>query len=128
MIEFTLSRVCMSVCGLMLLAAVVGPVTGMYESKTVSMETDVSDSIGTLIDGFYYSKMETITVSMSDVLPSTSSYVEFDGYLITMTTERGVYKSGTNVAVITGNDGPFGYGDIMKLTKDGGAVIAEKLI
>jgi len=127
MIEFTISRVCMSVCGLLLLAAVIAPVTGMYESRAAGMESHSADKIAMLIDNFYYSEAETFTVPVSDIVPSTMSYVEFDGYLVTMTTERGVYKSGTNVTVVTGTDGPFGYGNILRLTKNGNAVIAERL-
>jgi len=127
MMEFTLSRVCLSVCGLVLLAAIIVPVTGMFESKTMNMESDIPDGIGSLIDDFYYSEMEVFTVSMADVLPNTSSYVEFSRYHITLTTERGTYHGGTNVIVVTGNDGLFEYNDIIKLTKYKKIVIAQKL-
>jgi hypothetical protein len=127
MIEFTISRVCMSICGLVLLAAVIVPVTGMYESQTVSMESDTSDSVSEMIDDFYYSKMETFVVSMTEILPSASSYLEFNGYLVTLTTERGVYKSGTNIPVIAEANTAFGYGDILKLSRTDGAVTAERL-
>ncbi|MCL2786462.1 MAG: hypothetical protein FWD81_04500 [Methanomassiliicoccaceae archaeon] len=126
MMEFTIARVCMGICGLILLAAVVVPVTGMYESHTVSMESDIPDEIAYLIDDFYYSKMDTFTVPMSDILPNPSSYAEFDGYLVTMTTERGTYKGGTNVLMMT-SDGVFGYGDILKLSRSSDTVIMEKL-
>ncbi|MCL2143579.1 MAG: hypothetical protein FWH44_04910 [Methanomassiliicoccaceae archaeon] len=126
MMEFTLARVCMSVCGLVLLAAVIVPVTGMYESKTVSTESNVSEDIGKLVDGFYYSEMELFIVPMSDILPDTSSYIEFDGHVIIMTTARGIYKSGTNALIIS--DGtPFRYGDAVRFTKSDGTITAERL-
>ena len=127
MIEFTISRVCMGICGLLLLAAVMVPVTGMYESRTVRMESDSSERIASLIDDFYYSKMEVFTISMGDVLPSTASYVEFDGHLVTLTTERGTYKSGTNIAVSVDDGTVFGHGDILRLSKNGDTVTAERL-
>jgi hypothetical protein len=127
MIEFTLSRVCLSICGLVLLAAVIVPVMGMYESHTSEMESDVSDDIASLIDEFHYSKMEVFTVAMSDILPNTLSYIEFNGHMIILTTERGVYKSGMNAMVIVKDENVFGHGDILRLTKVNGAVIAEKL-
>ena len=127
MMEFTLARVCMSVCGLVLLAAVIVPVTGIYESKTVRMESDAADGIADLINGFWYSETETLTVPMSGILPGTGSFIEFGGHIITLTTERGVYKGGTNAFVVS--DGiVFGYGDIMMLTKGDGIVTAERLI
>ena len=126
MIEFTLARVCMGICGLFLLAAVVGPVTGMYESDTVKMESNIPDSIAMLIDDYYYSDMDTLTVSVSDILPDALSYVRFDGHMVTVTTERGTYKGGTNVPVISEGQ-TFGYGDIIKLSRIPGAVEAEKL-
>jgi hypothetical protein len=125
MMEFTLARVCMGVCGLMLLAAVVAPVTGMYESHTAKMESDVSDDIAKLIDSFYYSEMDEIVIAMNDILPNVMSYAEFSGYLVTLTTDRGVYKSGTNVPVIS--EGTFGYSDMVRLYKSGGTVTAERL-
>jgi hypothetical protein len=126
MIEFTISRVCMSICGLILLAAVIVPVISMYDSQTANMESDVSDSISRMIDDFYYSKMETVIIPMNDILPNASSYLEFKGYLVTLTTERGIYKSGTNIPVIA-PDIIFGYGDILKLSKTDGMVTAKRL-
>ena len=126
MIEFTLARVCMGVCGLFLLAAVVGPVTGMYESNTMKMESNIPGSIAVLIDDYYYSDMDTLTLSVTDILPNASSCVRFDGHMVTVTTERGTYKGGTNVPVVSGEQ-TFGYGDIIKLSRLPGAVTAEKL-
>ncbi|MDR0198361.1 MAG: hypothetical protein LBI08_01280 [Methanomassiliicoccaceae archaeon] len=125
MIEFTMARVCMSVCGLVLLAAVIVPVTGMYESRTVSMESGVSEDIARMVDRFYYSDQDEVTVSMNDILPGVASYVEFKGHMVILTTDRGVYKSGTNVTVIS--EDTFGYGDIVRFTKSGNSVVAERL-
>jgi hypothetical protein len=116
----------MSICGLLLLASVVIPVTGMYESQTADMEADIAGNLASLIDDFSRSDMDVFTVSMSDILPSVSSYVEFGERVITLTTERGVYRSGTYVTITT-NGCAFGYGDILRLSKDYGTVIAEKL-
>ena len=127
MIEFTMARVCMSICGLVLLAAIIAPVTGMYESKAVNMESEISDNIASLVDEFYYSKMETFTVSVSDLLPDIRSYIELKGHLVIFTTERGVYKSGTNVPMVTDGDGLFRHGDILRMSKNDGKVIIERL-
>jgi len=126
MIEFTMARVCLSVCGLLLLAAVIVPVTGMYESDAAGRESDVSDDIAKLIDNFYYSEMNEAVIPMNDILPNIFSYAEFDGRLVTLTTDRGVYKSGTKVFVIS--DGTLGYNDIIRLTKNADAVTAERLV
>ena len=122
MIEFTLSRVCMSVCGLLLLASVIVPVTGMYDRQAGGMESGISDDMASLIDTFYYSEMEEMTISMSDILPNSSSYAEIDGNLISLTTERGTYKSGTVVAIVTENGDVFRYYDIINLSKGDGVV------
>ena len=126
MIEFMISRVCLSVCGLVLLAAVIVPVTGMYESDAAGMESRVPDNIAELIDDFYHSKMEVLTISMSDILPNSSSYAEFGEYMITLTTARGVYKSGTNVPMISEEDA-YGYHDMMRMSKGDGLVILKKI-
>jgi len=124
MIEFTLARVCLSVCGLLLLAAVIVPVTGMYESHTVSMESDVSEDIARFVDGFWYSEMDDLTVSMGDILPNIPSYVEFRDHIVILTTDRGTYRSGTKVPVIS--EEVFGYGDMLRLIKNEDSVKAEK--
>lgn len=127
MMEFTLARVCMSLCGIMLLAAVVAPVAGMYGSGTVSAESNIPDGIASVADSFYRSEMDTLTVPMSDLLPDVRSYVEFSGNLITLTTERGVYRSGTNIPIVVADGGPFGHRDILRLSKADGSVVIERL-
>jgi len=124
MMEFTLARVCLSVCGLLLLAAVIVPVTGMYESHTVNMESDVPDDIARFVDGFWYSEMDDITVPMNEILPNISSHIEFKDHMIILTTDRGTYKSGTKVPVIS--EDIFGYGDMLRLSKNEGIVTAER--
>ena len=126
MIEFTLSRVCLSVCGLLLLASVIVPVTGMYDRQAAGMESNVPDDIASLVTAFYHSEMEELTVPMSDILPSASSYVEMNGHVITLTTERGTYKSGTGVHVTTDDGNVFTYHDVIRLSKGEGIVIAER--
>ena len=126
MMEFTLSRVCMSLCGFMLLAAVIVPVTGMYESDTVGMESRIPESVASLINDFYFSKIDSLTVPMSDILPDAASYIGFGENMITLTTERGIYMTGTNVPTVS--DGVFGYGDILRLSRSGGSVVAERVM
>jgi len=127
MIEFTMSRVCMSICGLVLLAAVIVPVTGMYDSKTVTMESGSADDIAKLIDSFHYSETETFTAAMSDILPNSSSYMELKGHTVILTTERGTYRAAVNADIVIKDGIVFGHGDIIVLTKADGAVIAEKI-
>jgi hypothetical protein len=117
----------MSICGLVLLAAVTVPVTGMYESRSADMESDVSEGIAMLIDDLYYSEMNVFTVPMGDILPDTSSYLEFKGRMVILTTGRGTYKSGTNVDILVPNGTVFGYGDILRLSKSDGILTAERL-
>ena len=125
MMEFTLARVCMGICGLILLTAVIVPVTGMYESNASAMESCIPDNISLMIDDFYYSEMEFFTIPMCDILPNSLSYAEFDGHIVILTTERGVYKGGTNVLMLS--DHLFGYGDILRMSRLPGTVVMEKL-
>jgi len=125
MMEFTISRVCMSVCGLILLSAVLVPATGMYDSQARNMESDVSDSIAKLIDEFHRSELDTFIIPARDILPSSSSYFEIKDQMITLTTDRGIHRSGTYAEV--SSDLVFGYGDMIKMSKDNGAVIIEKM-
>jgi len=126
MMEFLLSRVCLSVCGLLLLVAVIAPVTGMYDSNAMFSEGDIADDVARLTDDFYYSEMDTAVIAMCDILPNVSSYIEFDGHSVTLMTERGTYRSGTNVPVAA--EGAFGYGDMIMLTKNDVGVTAERVL
>ena len=125
MIEFTLSRVCMSVCGLILLSAVLIPAMGMYDSQARNMESDVSGGIADLIDNFHRSEMDVFIIPAGDILPGTSSYVEIKGQMITLTTDHGVYRSGTYANVVSNSI--FGYGDMIKMSKYDGIVMIEKI-
>jgi len=125
MMEFMFSRVCMSVCGLILLSAILVPVTGMYDSQARNMESNVSDGIADLIDGFRRSEIDTFVIPASDILPGTSSYVEINGQMITLTTDRGVHMSATRSDVIS--NCVFVYGDVIKMSKSEGKVIIEKV-
>jgi len=125
MMEFMFSRVCMSVCGLILLSAILIPVTGMYDSQARNMESDVSESIARLIDDFHRSELETFVIPASDILPGTSSYVEINGQMITLTTDRGVHRSAAYSEVIS--SGVFRYDDIIRMSNIGEAVMIEKM-
>jgi len=125
MMEFTISRVCMSVCGLILLSAILVPVTGMYDSQARNMESNVSDDIARLIDEFSRSDMDTFVLPAGDILPSASSYLEINGQMITLNTDRGMHRSATYSEVIS--DNVFGYGDIIRMSKRDNMVIIEKI-
>jgi hypothetical protein len=109
----------------MLLASVIVPVTGMYESRAADMESDVSDNIAKLIDRFYCSEADEFIISVNDILPGRTSCIEFRGHMIILTTARGTYRSGMNIAVIS--DLAFGYGDIVKFTRSDDSIVAERL-
>jgi len=126
MMEFTLSRVCMSVCGLILLASVIAPVTGMYDARMANMESDASDNIALMIDSFYYSEMEVLTINMNDILPDAYSYIELGDRHLTLVTEKGRHKSRTNVVMIS-DEITLSCGDIIRMSKNADAVIFEKL-
>ncbi|MCL1983877.1 MAG: hypothetical protein FWG58_00580 [Methanomassiliicoccaceae archaeon] len=127
MIEFTLSRVCLSVCGLLLLASVIVPVTGMYDRQAIETESNMSGGMASLVSTFYYSEMRELTISMSDILPSASSYAEMNGHMITLTTERGTYRSGTDVTMVTENGDVFRYHDVIRMSRSGDTVRIERL-
>jgi len=127
MIELTVSRVCMGICGLILLASVISPVTGMYESGTVTMESDIPRNIADLVDDFHRSRMDVLTIQVSDILPNSASFVEFGGHVVTVTTERGTYKGWTAVP-LTSDGEVFRYEDTLRLSRSDGCVKIEMLI
>lgn len=120
MIEFTLSRVALGICGLLILASVV-PFFGDIQTERIDngME-EQAGAIASLLDSFSASGSDSITVCVSEILPSPSSVLRLEGHFVTIEHEGSSYR-----AVMLSEAAPGGiydYGDILEMTKREGGI------
>lgn len=93
MLEFTLSRVVLCVCGVILLGSVCIPLSGMYSSNEDVLMTESTDSIAAMIDSFYESEADVMIVRGWDILPSNDCYLSVDGNIVIIKNSNNEYRS-----------------------------------
>ncbi|MGI5965020.1 MAG: hypothetical protein ACOX8L_04125 [Candidatus Methanomethylophilaceae archaeon] len=122
MLDFTLSRVALCICGVLLLGAVAAPLTGIYAEKEDGAMAGETDSLAGLLDTFYYSEAETLTLRGWEILPGSDCSLYADGHFVILTSGKGEYRSITECEC---SDITIGYGDTvtLKRTADGLAAV-----
>lgn len=117
--EFTLARVVLAICGILLLAAVIPPVTDIFENREDCELQEQSDSIADLFDSFYVSEVDTMTLCMNEILPSCDSTIVFDGNILTLRSGEKEYRSAVRYGIV--DKVSFGSDDIVicKKTDEG---------
>lgn len=126
MMEFTISRVALGMCGIILLAAVLSPVTGLYDGKeTVEMQ-EQTDNIAKMVDSFYLSEADNMTLNMGEILPSTSVSLKVDGNMITIVSDEDEFRSATRFTIASDEE-IYGPNDIVRFTKTDNGVMTEKI-
>ncbi len=92
MIEFTLSRAALCVCGAVLLVTVAG-IMGSYQDRSESdMEEDLAGDIAEMLDAFEGSEADCITLDGSSILP-TSKHVLKVGSNIVLLEKDGLVRT-----------------------------------
>ena len=93
MLEFTMSRVVLCVCGVILLGSVCIPLLGMYSTNENVLMTESTDSIAAMIDSFYGSEADTMILRGWDILPGNDCSLNVDGHNVTLSDSNGEYRS-----------------------------------
>ena len=88
MLEFTMSRVALFVCGAILLGAVAIPISDTYDDRSERDLRDVVDKTAIIMDTFGRSDIDTMTLRGWDILPTPGCVLELDGHNVTL------YKDG----------------------------------
>lgn len=83
MMEFTLSRLAMCACGLMIMAVVAGPVFGIFEGNVDSEYEDLATKLVEDIDAFSNGQADSMIMDMSVYLP-TGTEMTIDGYVLAL--------------------------------------------
>jgi len=119
--EFTLSRVCMSVCGLVVLAAVMFPVMGMFESSSDIDIQRLTDDTGRMLGTFERSGADVMTMSMKDFLPDHSCSMRMENGMMIITENGKEYRTSIPWNVWTER---YSYEDVIEIrkTSDGASV------
>ena len=100
MIEFTLSRVTLCVCGVILLVAVTGVVQSVYDMDRSDEDDHLVQRIGYLLDVFESSEVDELILDGSMILPSEYQLYVHDGFV--------ELSNGTKTHVaLTGYQGEF---------------------
>ena len=114
MMEFMMSRLCLTVCGIVLLAAVCVPVAFLYDGSVDDRAQSLAgDTVG-LMERFDRSSADVMTLSMREILPDAGFSMTVDGHLLTLE------KNGKRYAAVSSVDlgtGTFGHGDIVEIRK-----------
>jgi hypothetical protein len=88
-----MSRVAVFLCGVILLAAVAVPVSGAYETKKDGDMQDAADKAAGMIDAFWGSEADVMTLRGWDILPSSDCSMELDGHHLTLVKNGKSYGS-----------------------------------
>jgi len=124
MIEFTLSRVCLTVCGIVLLTSVSASLIVLYDGSVDGRVQTLANDTAGLMDRFDRSSADVMTLSMREILPGPEYIMEVDGHLLMLGKEQKRYSA---VAVAYMGSGTFTYNDIIEIRKAGNGLVLESL-
>ena len=125
MMEYTLARVAMVMCGAILLAAVIPPVTSVYDEGETAVMQDQSETLCRMLDSFHDSEAEEMTICLQTVLPLNSS-VMMEGYFVTVIENDNQYRYNTEY-ILESDNGAYTSNDYVRITKNGDSLIVESL-
>lgn len=113
MIEFTLSRVCMCMCGVLLLAAAVGYLGMLEDHREDRADQELADDIASMLDSFQTSKLEELYLEGPSILPSGDFRVTVADGLVELSHGDGRFYSKT----IYGSSFELDHGSSVTLTR-----------
>jgi hypothetical protein len=83
----------MIVCGLILLAAIIIPVTNAYDSMEEDDLMDVSDNVASMLDTFWNSEADVMYLRGWDVLPDPECGLLLNGHDVILIKNGKEYRS-----------------------------------
>lgn len=93
MLEFTMSRVVLCICGAVLLGAVAIPFSGICSSNEDVQMTETADSIAEMVDSFYRSEADEMTLRGWDILPDPGCSMRAEGHILILENDGKEYRS-----------------------------------
>jgi len=114
LIEFTMSRVVLFVCGVAILAAVMVPLHSIYDERYDHSMEDAADRLSFILDEFWASEADAMTIRGWEVLPSSDCFIEIEGHDLTVYLKDRSYRSLTAHSM---ERTVIGHGDAVTITK-----------
>ncbi|MCL1811612.1 MAG: hypothetical protein FWG41_05290 [Methanomassiliicoccaceae archaeon] len=114
MIEFTMSRVTLIVCGIAILAAIMVPLQSVYDERYDRSMEDAADSLSFILDEFWASEADTMTIRGWEVLPSAEGSIEIEGHSLIVHLKNRSYRS---LIPHEMERVVIGHGDVVTITK-----------
>ena len=89
MMEFTVSRVSLLICGAILLTAAVSPVADMLQTENDGYLQDLAEKDARLFDVLLESDYDVVYIRGDSFLPSAEYSLRVDGYMLTVSAPDG---------------------------------------
>ena len=125
MMEYTLARMVTVTCGVLLLAAVLPPVTSIFDEGQSEGMQQQSETLCRMLDSFRESEAEEMTICLNTVLPQNSS-VMMDGYFVTIICDESEYRYNTEYTMESDRD-HYTSNDYIRITKNTDSIVVEIL-
>ena len=111
MMEFTMSRVALCICGVVMIASVTGVLSGIYDMGTSDQDDRLVQRIGYMLDVFEASDVDEIILDGPMILPTGYSISVHDG-LVELTDGQSIHLA------LTSYDSEFslGYDELIVVT------------
>jgi hypothetical protein len=84
LLEFTMSRVSLFICGAVLLSITIIPVSGIFDERSDIDMTEVTDRIAMIMDSFWNSDSDAMIIRGWDILPSTDCSLSLNEHDVTI--------------------------------------------
>ena len=114
MIEFTMSRVALIICGLAVLAAVVVPLQSFYDERYDRSMENTADKVAFILDEFWASEADTLTIRGWEILPSSDCFIEIEGHNLIVHMKGKSYRS---LMMKSMDRTTIGHGDAVTVSK-----------
>lgn len=113
MIEFTMSRVVLCICGVMILASAMAVMDSSEERTTDILDSDVADRVVRILDTFEASVAQELVLDGRDVLPSEDCILEVTDHIVSLESGSGTVTRYT----VFGQDFELSYDGSVTLRK-----------
>lgn len=124
MMEFTLSRTVLIVCGAILMAAVAVPISDIYGAETSDSAGGVAENAASVIDAFLCADVDELFLDGASLLPSVGYSLIVDGHCVTAVGPSGDEHDAFIQCPVEGF--VLGYGDKHIIQKYGAAAAGEE--
>ena len=120
-----MARVVTVMCGVIILAAVIPPVTSVYDDGESAEMQNQSETLCRMLDSFHDSEADEMTVFLNSVLPQNSSVMMKDSFLTIIDGER-QYRYNTEY-VLDADKELYTGNDYVRIAKNGDSLSIRSL-